>query len=226
MNVTQEIRNNHIIYGASDYTAPQSLAASKSLNYARGASLNNPETASCTVAPFTFQYDGDVGLFGAENYFIKVELNVIGDIAFACYEETGWSCADIDDDPELDFGWATASADPNGCSTIDNTYECAQIDPDSLPFILNGGYLSVDLTNRGSGNQYTDDWLDVRLYTVGKEEHAYNKMYVRRNDTFYIGLHARNTKRLPFDISCIVGLEYVSYDAIDDKALIMKEARR
>ena len=98
MNVTQEIRNNHIIYGASDYTAPQSLAASKSLNYARGASLNNPETASCTVAPFTFQYDGDVGLFGAENYFIKVELNVIGDIAFACYEETGWSCADINDE--------------------------------------------------------------------------------------------------------------------------------
>ena len=226
MNVTQEIRNNHIVYGASDYTAPQSLAASKSLNYARGASLNNPETASCTVAPFTFKYGGDVGLFGVENFFIKVELNVKGDITFACYEEVGWSCANLNDEPELDSGWTTASADPYGCSTVDNTYECAQIISDSLPLINNGGYLSVDLTNKGSGNQYTDDWLDVRLYTAGKKEHAYNKMYVRRNDTFYIGLHARNTKRLPFDISCIVGLEYVSYDAIDDKALIMKEARR
>ena len=80
MNVTQEIRKNHIIYGASDYTAAHSLAASKSLNYARGASLGNPERALCTVVPHTFRYDGDVGLFGAENYFIKVDLNVVGDI--------------------------------------------------------------------------------------------------------------------------------------------------
>ena len=80
MNVTQEIRNNHIVYGASDYTAPQSLAASKSLNYARGASLSKPENTFCTVVPHTFKYGGDVGLFGAENYFIKVKLDVVGDI--------------------------------------------------------------------------------------------------------------------------------------------------
>ena len=226
MNVTQEIRNSHIVYGASDYTAPQSLAASKSLNYARGASLSKPENATCTVVPHTFKYNGDVGLFGAENYFIKVKLDVVGDITFACYEEIGWECATTGRREPEEFGWSEAVMDPDGCTSIDNTFICATVQGDNLPFIQNGGYLSIDLNNVGTGNHHLDDWLDVRLYTVGREEHAYNKMYVRKNDAFYIGVHARNTRRLPFDISCIIGLEYVSYDSIEDKNLIMMEARR
>lgn len=35
-------------------------------------------------------------------------------------------------------------------------------------------------------------------------------MYVRMNDFFYIGFHARNTKRLPYNVSLVVGEEYVS----------------
>ena len=226
MNVTQEIRKNHIIYGASDYTAAHSLAASKSLNYARGASLGNPERALCTVVPHTFRYDGDVGLFGAENYFIKVDLNVVGDIVFACYEEPGWECAVTGRRPTEEFGWQLAEMDPLGCTSIDNTFICADVEGDNLPYIANGGYLSVEMLNKGTGNMHYDNWLDTRLYTAGKEEHAYPKMYVRKNDSFYIGVHARNTRRLPFDITCTIGLEYLSYDAIEDKQLIMKEARQ
>ena len=42
MDVTQEILRNTKLYGASDYTAAHSLASSKSLNYAEGASIQKP----------------------------------------------------------------------------------------------------------------------------------------------------------------------------------------
>ena len=66
------------------------------------------------------------------------------------------------------------------------------------------------------------DVIDVRLYTQSREEHPFEKMYVRSNDYFYIGIHARNTKRLQFDVECVVGKEYLEYDAIENKQLIMR----
>ena len=47
-------------------------------------------------------------------------------------------------------------------------------------------------------------------------------MYVKDNSYFYIGIHARNTRRLPFDVECVIGKEYLPYDAIQEKQLIMR----
>ncbi len=88
--------------------------------------------------------------------------------------------------------------------------------------VIDTGYLSVDLTNIKSGNMYTDDWLDVRLYTQNREEHPYNKMYVGLKGWFLYWCAARNTKRLPYDILCEIGLEYRTYSTIEDKSLIMR----
>ena len=71
-------------------------------------------------------------------------------------------------------------------------------------------YVSVDLENLKTGNKYIDNWFDVRLYSKSREEHPYDKMYVRLNDYFYIGFHARNTKRLPYNVKCVIGREYIS----------------
>ena len=72
--------------------------------------------------------------------------------------------------------------------------------------------LSLVLTWRTlkTGNKYIDAWFDVRLYTKNREEHPYDKMYVRLNDFFYIGFHARNTRRLPYNVKCVIGQEYLS----------------
>ena len=78
-------------------------------------------------------------------------------------------------------------------------------------------YVSVDVLNLKTNNIYVDDWLDVRLYTRDKEEHPYDKMYVRSNDVFYIGFHARNTKRLPYNVECLVGNEYKSNKELTDE---------
>ena len=85
------------------------------------------------------------------------------------------------------------------------------------------GYFSVELINKKTGNKYNDCWLDVRLYTRNREEHPYEKMYVRQYDQFYIGFHARNTRRLPYDVECIVGLEWKPLEDIEEKRYIMKQ---
>jgi len=222
MDVTQEIQQNHIVYGASDYTSPGSLSASKSLNYAKGASLLKPAVTSVSVSPYTLRYEDTVGLFGAENYFLRINLEIIGDVAKSCYEEEGWVCAFANYTAiENDFGWDSAKIDEDADPITVNSYEPAKIIPNELPIIENG-VLSVELKNLKVGNKFIDDWLDVRLYTIQREEHPFDIMYVKPNDYFYIGVHARNTKRLPYNIECVIGREFRSYESIANKQLIMK----
>lgn len=222
MAVTQEILKNNIIYGASDYTAPSSLVGSKSLNYADGPTIQRPAYREISVVPFTFNFKSDVGLFGVENYFTKIQLKIIGDVVFACYDEPGWECAKIGERRAEEAYWSLAVVDYEfPCETL-NTYQCPVIKEDSLPKLGEKGYLSVDVINHKTGNKHNDNWLDTRLYSITREEHSYDRMWVRPEDFFYLGIHARNTRRLPFDVSCVVGLEYATYEAIPDKRQIMK----
>mgnify|MGYP001293652131 CR=1 FL=1 len=226
MDVTQEVLNNHIVYGASDNTAPGSIAASRSLNYATGATITKPEKQECTAVPRTLNYKGETGLFGVENYFTRVQLRILGDAVFACYEEEGWECALMTERVVEEPFWQKAIIDPNQDTQVINTYEPALTKGNSLPFIPGGGYLSIDLQNLGTNNRYVDDWLDVRLYTEDREEHPFDLMFVKPTDAFYIGFHARNTRRLQYDVSCIIGKQYVAYDSIKNKQYIMRKPYR
>ena len=224
MDVTVEQRQKRLIYGASDVTAPQGLAASKCLNYARGASIHNAEPIGVSVVPYTLRYQDAVGLFGVENHFVRVNLNVIGDILYVCYEEPDWQCAfatqasDIYDNTEyepceIDLGYFPPR----------ETYIQAEIYGNQLPDLgKNRGYLSVELENLKTGNQYKDEWLDLRLYTQKREEHPYNKMYVKTNSFFYIGFHARNTKRLDYNVKCVIGREFRTEQSIENSQEIMR----
>lgn len=221
MNVTQEIQRNHIVYGASDNSAPQGLAAGKCLNYAKGATIAKPENTDISVIPHTLHYEDSVGLFGSENYFLKVNINIVPGLASkACFEESGWECANID---HIDYneGDYTQSAIDFGEFPTVNTYVQGYISGNTLPKIKDA-YISVDLQNLKTNNIYQDDWLDVRLYTEERKEHPYEKMYIRPKSFFYIGVHARNTKRLPYNIACVVGHEFRTYESIEDKRYIMR----
>ena len=217
MDVTQEILRNTQIYGSSDYTAPHSLASAKVLNYAEGASIQRPIQERVTVLPRLLKYADTVGLFGAENVFIKVDLNVI-DTGNLCFEEEGWECLRMTfiDDPLLNT-YYTAEMDPDQDLTIVNTYEPAQIN-NSLASIPNA-YIGVSLDNLKTGNKYIDSWFDCRLYTKAREEHPYDEMYVPLNDYFYIGFHARNTKRLPYNVECLIGTGFKSKNEVDPKLI-------
>jgi hypothetical protein len=209
-DVTSQILKSHQIYGSSDNINPAYLSANRSLNYAEGGSINKPEVDRVSIIPYTINYNDTVGLFGKENHFVRVNVNINKEYAFACFEEPGWECARITPgDMELFNMYYTGVIDESKDLTTVNTYDPALIRRDRLGNLSNA-YVSVDLENLKTGNKYIDSWFDVRLYSKAREEHPYDKMYVRLNDFFYIGFHARNTKRLPYNVKCVIGREYIS----------------
>lgn len=224
MDVTQEIRNNHIIYGASDYNNPNRFAAGKSLNYANGPSITRPDHERVTIIPYTLKYQDSVGLFGAENYFVKVTVRLDESVALACFEEEGFECGTVAKGRSVeDVGYAPGIVDRAYDVPIDSDeYLQAQFKINSLPDLGIGSVLSVDLNNLKTGNQYIDSWLDVRLYTKEREEWPYDKAYILKNSEFYIGFHARNTRRLEYNVECVLGLEYMPSGAVSDPRLIMR----
>jgi len=208
--VTQSILDRHIIYGASDSTNPAYLSSNKSLNYATGGSINSPEKDKVSIIPFTINYKDTVGLFGKENHFIKVDVNIDTSAAFACFEEEGWECSVMTEAPDSIVNtFMSAVLDPNTDLVSENDYDPVEVIKNRLGKKVNS-YISVDLENLKTGNKYIDAWFDVRLYTKERREHPYDKMYVRLNDFFYIGFHARNTRRLPYNVKCVIGQEYLS----------------
>ena len=224
MDVTEQILQQHLIYGASDNTAPQGLAASKSLNFANGASIQRPENQRISIIPYTLRYQGSTGLFGAENYFVRINADIDLNVTLKCFEEPFWECARITQssfDPSSVYEEAVIDYEQDLVTV--NTYEPAKIT--SKKRATTNSYISVDLTNLKTGNKYIDSWLDVRLYTSEREEHPYDKMYVRLQDYFYIGFHARNTRRLDYNVEALIGDELIEANAVEDTRLIARTPR-
>ena len=214
MSVTAEIIRDHQIYGASDSTAPGGIVSSRALNYAAGPSITRPDEIAIALIPYTLKYQGAVGLFGVENYFVKVKVNINREYVDACFEEPYWECAHISDYTDTDSYYTSAiindALDPD---TV-NTYDPAQLNERLLQ--RNKAYVSIDLKNLKTGNIYVDSWLDIRLYTANREEHPYDEMFIRENDVFYIGFHARNTRRLAYNVNCVIGTRYLAEDELTD----------
>ena len=58
------------------------------------------------------------------------------------------------------------------------------------------------------------------LYTRERKMWGFDKMYVRPKDFFYIGVHARNTRQLPYNVDVTVGAELLQGSEIKEKELI------
>lgn len=248
MDVTDQILNNHRIYGSSDSTKQNYTSSSRCLNYANGGTIQHPEVDRVSNVPREINYRDSVGLFGSENYFVRVDVRlqnpIVGDysvndykIAVASeeavvpedpytYANTGGSTPgqayiDYDRDTENDFSCGSEVI----CV---NSYEPAKFSGDIVPSITSK-YFKVELKNLKTGNKYVDSWLDVRLYNKFKDEHPYDVMYIKYNETFYIGFHARNTKRLPYNVTCEIGKSensefagLLDLDEIDPRLLATK----
>ena len=193
---------------------PNYLSVNKSLNFAKGSnSITNASTERVTVIPYTSNYKDSVGLFGAENVFIKVQLDVQNTLQI---DDNGILIDDYEDvvvkaDSNTDIYWEEALANYQLDLTIENTFEPAEFTNELT--IVPGAVIKIDLENLRTGNKYLDCWFDVRLYQKNREEHAYDTMYVPVGEFFYIGFHARDTKRLPYNVRMTVNGELISkYD--------------
>ena len=224
MDVTQQI-NMQMIASGSGSARPESFAVNRSLNYAQGS--NNITTARSdlmTTAPAIRHYKDSVGLFGAENIFIRYDLDITNSllvdgngIILNDYREL-----EIRSDVASNIYWDEAVADYRKDLTTVNTYEPAVFD-NSLQIVPNA-VASVNLQNLKTGNKYIDSWFDVRLYRSDKEEHPYDFMYCPLGSHFYIGFHARNTKRLPYNVSVTVAERIVDSDTLkkDERRFLVK----
>ena len=248
IDITDQIRLYHDLYGGSDNTQAGGLAASKSLNYAHAPTMQQAQPVKTTVYPFTFKLMGQVGLFGAENYYVRVDVDLLNPLN-AEFEEDGWFPADIEyssatvvntyESEVITFGPDEVIEsnnqqlnDNNRCKdyivnpndpvsdwiTQQNCYIDAII-TDPIPFFWDP-YVSVRLKDIGTGNIYIDNWLEPMLYTRERKMWGYDKMYIRPKDFFYVGVHARNTRHLPYNIEVIVGEEYKQSSDLNEAELV------
>ena len=217
MDVSPQILETHRTYGASDSTKQGYVSSSRCLNYGNGSTIQKPELENISNIPRNIEYQDTVGLFGAENHFIKLTMDLKNPVS-GLYEINGYETALLSDEvvvPEDSYTWDQGFDKP-GQAIIDNTkdlnndsqgYEPAVMSGDTVPNLASK-YFKVELKNLKTGNQYIDAWLDVRLYNRAREEHPYDVMYVKQGEFFYIGFHARNTKRLPYNVVCAIGQGY------------------
>lgn len=200
-DVTEEILHNHLIYGCSDNTNQGRTAAGKSLNYANGASIQKAPEYELNAIPFTHKFEDTVGLFGAENYYIDFHADIL-DIVLKPFSEPGWEASNILKEPTSGEGdWEQFDLTD---VTYNTDYEEAVTGYHTLPE-LNNKVISVRLNNKGTNNIYVDDWVDVNLHTADRQVHPYDFMWISVHDHFYMSVHARNTKRLPYNIELVVG---------------------
>ena len=211
VSVTQELNRNRQTYGGGGSSDPTYLAISKNLNFAaKSNSILNASVERVTVIPYISNYKDSIGLFGAENIFIKVQLDVKNTLQI---NENGVLIFTYEDaiqgiDTFSNIYWEQAYADYNNELVSLNDYDPA-VFTNKLD-IVPGAVVKVDLENLKTGNKYIDAWFDVRLYQKNKLEHIYTTMYVPVGEYFYIGFHARNTKRLPYNVRLTINGELFS----------------
>ena len=191
-----------------------------------GTSLSKAEIAEVRTVPSTLEYSNSVGLSKGKNYFLKVKLNIIGNTILKEYMEPGYLRSDLDFfESENDTGYVSSSVDQVS-SEQDSAFTTSATPALTLPAIGLDAYLSIELKNLNTSNIYVDSNVDVRLYTSEHEEHPYDLMYVKPLDFFYVGVHARNTRSLPYNIQINIGNEYVMLESISDKNYVMRTSER
>ena len=238
LNVTDQILDTHRLYGGSDNTNSKGLSANRSLNYANGGSIQKAESESVTNIPVEIRYTDSVGLFGPENYFVKLDVQLENPLT-GVYELEDYQPAVLSEETVVPTDEYTLNTEggPVGQAYIDydadlliiNTYEPAVLSTENIA-ALTSKFFKVELINEKTGNKYVDCWLDVRLYNRYYEEHPYDVMYIKYNEPFYIGFHARNTRNLPYNVLCVIGRSSVNpelgelfdYDDFDHRYLATK----
>lgn len=218
MDVTNQILDQVRLMGSSDNTNPANIGFARCLNYAPGASITQSESAYITSVPWVIPFKDAVGL-GADNYYVKFKFNV-EEPRFACFEPAGWECARLSRsvyDPTSDY--EESVIDPNSDLIIVNTYEPADT-PDAQFYARNQPRLSVRVVNKGTGNIYVDRDFDVSLMQKSRRPIQEDTLWCSLNDEFYISFHARNTKRIPYDVDLIIGEQVINEEDIPSTGVL------
>lgn len=222
MDQTQEILSNHITYGSSDSTNQNATSVGK-LNYANGGSIQHAWEQGIYNLKTVLHWEDTVGLAGAENQFLKLQLKLGEYPGPACFEEPFWECAELHSAwKEKDPNWVGLKIDTAADPEPVGDYDPAEWNFPKYPNYGVEPWLSVRIENLGTDNKHNDSWFDTRLYTKERLEHPYDLMYVKRDEHFYVGFHARNTRRIAYNVKLHIGEFYLPYHAIKDKRFVRR----
>ena len=201
---------------------PAYFSINRSLNYAKGSnSLLNARQENVTAIPFSATYKDSVGLFGAENVFLKIQLNIQNSLSLVNgIDIDDYTTATVDyavDDSDL--YWNAATVDFSLDVDTVNTYDPAKFENDEIDFVPNA-LVKINLNNLKTGNRFIDVWFDTTLYTPDRQPFQYDTMFIPLDGFFYIGFHARDSKRLPYNVRMTVE------DKVYSKNQLTSEQRR
>ncbi len=202
-DITNQINDSRNVYGGSDLTDPKYNAVSRSLNLSAASnSIVNAEGPTITTVPYTLEYQDSIGLFGAENYYVKINLNIL---------DTGNTYTVVNDYAGLATGPDAALLNTYLAAVEDDTQDLGPVN-DFEPSVRGEGFsdlvepvVSLEMFNDGTGNIYNDRHLDVNLYDSKREEISDENHLIGIKGTFYLGVHARNSRRLPYKVRVIIG---------------------
>ena len=131
MDVTEQINRQMVLAGGGS-ARPQYLAVNKTLNYASSSnSLINARAERVTAIPYETNYRDSVGLFGAENVFLKIQLDILNTKSVYTNDNTvvnTYSAAAIDSNAaDSDFYWDAALLDFEADLFQENKYDPAEL---------------------------------------------------------------------------------------------------
>ena len=77
MNVTQDINKRIDSYGGRPSSDPKYAASNRTLDFAaQGSNINQAVPEPVSIIPIGLGYKDTVGLFGVENVYIKLDLDL------------------------------------------------------------------------------------------------------------------------------------------------------
>jgi hypothetical protein len=216
MNVTTEINNKIQMMGGSGSSNLTYLSSNKSLLFAGGSnSINTAPSQTVTAIPVQLKFDDSVGLFGSENKFIKIDLNIQSSstvFANVQFPENTYLPVWTFEETELENDYYTAEFDFFTDQSTVNTYKPALVSSGLSEY--SRPMVSIELRNLKTGNKFIDSWLDVVLYGKDKQPVAEDYLYTDVDSHLYVGFHARNTRRLPYNVDLLVGIEFLEYSTM------------
>tara|TARA_Y100000401_G_scaffold72133_1_gene58199 strand:+ start:18766 stop:19437 length:672 start_codon:yes stop_codon:yes gene_type:complete len=202
-DVTNAINEYRSSYGGSNLSDPSYYSSSRLLNLSSASnSISQAIGPTITTIPFTLVYQDTIGLFGAENFYVKITLDIIdtGNTHTTVNQYQGLT---IQTDVALENTYHKAYEDEASDLSTVNTFE---------PSVRGAGFaeliepvLSLEMENTGTGNMYVDRHVDARLYDINYNEVDLDTALVNKQSVFYLGIHARNTRRLPYNINLKIG---------------------
>lgn len=213
MDVTQEVQQRALTY-SSGSTNPAGLVPNRSIQFAKGPTIDRAVVQRISAIPQTLIYEDTVGLFGTENQYVRFELNAEDIMQGVDVEDSdGYRTVllvNIEESGDYDPAVLDDSVQEDQSVYLKAVFE-SQV-PD-----MSTTRLSAKITNLKTGNQYVDNWVDVSLYDSNKTPREADKIYVTPRGRFTLGIHARKANRLPFRIQIDIGYEILSEFTMTDE---------